>query len=294
MDKLKQNPRLLDGGRLYKTTSIMAQQHYRMTLEDVLDQYQCGLISATALLYYYLKIRLKPGWKVTLHQSEISQQLGISKASFYKGISRLKEKKLIDWEAPNGLVVSLGQNGDSLDRSETTLDKSETTLDKSETTLDRSETTLDKSETTLDRSETTLDRSETVTPSKTADSKASSGSPNSYQIFFNSLSDYEREKFFYFVREKIKEFPNPINDLAGWLARKNQAGQYRFNVYYGLFNGCKEDNSIKIDWENHPQRDEWIKQIKSGKPRFIALGGSSEEQPMRKAFADWAIANNRI
>ncbi len=252
----------------------MAQQHYRMTLEDVLYQYQCGLISSTALLYYYLKIRLKPGWKVSLHQREISQQLGISKAAFYKGISRLKEKKLIDWEAPNGLVVSLGQNRD---------------------TLDRSETPLDKMETVLDRSETPLDKMETMTPSKTADSKLCGSSPNSYQIFFNSLSDYEREKFFYFVREKIKDFSHPINDLEGWLARKNEAGQYRFNVYYALFtDGCKEDNSIKIDWEKYPQRDEWIKQIRSGKPRFIALGGSPEEQPMRKAFADWAIANNRI
>ena len=90
----------------------MKQQHYRMTLEEAIALNQCGLISSTALLYCYLRIRLAPGWKITLHQREISQQLGISKAAFYKGIQRLKDKKLIDWEAPNGVVVILGQIGD--------------------------------------------------------------------------------------------------------------------------------------------------------------------------------------
>jgi hypothetical protein len=90
----------------------MKQQHYRMTLEEAIALHQCGLISSTALLYCYLRIRLAPGWKITLHQREISQQLGISKAAFYKGIQRLKDKKLIDWEAPNGVVVILGQIGD--------------------------------------------------------------------------------------------------------------------------------------------------------------------------------------
>ena len=140
---------------------MMKQQHYRMTLEEAIALHQCGLISSTALLYCYLRIRLAPGWKITLHQREISQQLGISKAAFYKGIQRLKDKKLIDWEAPNGVVVILGQNGDSLDKSET----------------------VGQNRDSLDKSETSLDKSETLTPSKTLPVKASVVPPDSYQIF---------------------------------------------------------------------------------------------------------------
>jgi hypothetical protein len=147
---------------------MMKQQHYRMTLEEAIALHQCGLISSTALLYCYLRIRLAPGWKITLHQREISQQLGISKAAFYKGIQRLKDKKLIDWEAPNGVVVILGQNGDSLDKSET---------------VGQNRDSLDKSETSLDKSETSLDKMETLTPSKTLPVKASVVPPDSYQIF---------------------------------------------------------------------------------------------------------------
>ena len=179
----------------------MKQQHYRMTLEEAIALHQCGLISSTALLYCYLRIRLAPGWKITLHQREISQQLGISKAAFYKGTQRLKDKKLIDWEAPNGVVVILGQNGDSLDKSET----------------------VGQNRDSLDKSETSLDKMETLTPSKTLPVKASVVPPDSYQIFIKSLSDTAREKFFNFVREKVKDFNPPIHDIEAWLAGKNGA-----------------------------------------------------------------------
>jgi len=174
-------------------------QHYRMTQADAIAQYQDGLISATALIYYYLKIKLAPDWKMTLHQRSVCKELGISKAAFYKGIQRLKDKGLIDWEAPNGVVVSFVQSEETCDQSKTveqstnacdqseTVEQNEDSLDKSETcwtdqrlvgqigdSLDKSETcwtnrrlvgqigdSLDRSETPLDKSETPLDKSET-------------------------------------------------------------------------------------------------------------------------------------
>lgn len=174
-------------------------QHYRMTQADAIAQYKDGLISSMALIYYYLKIKLAPDWKMTLHQRSVCKELGISKAAFYKGIQRLKDKGLIDWEAPNGVVVSFVQSEDTCDQSKTveqstnacdqseTVEQNEDSLDKSETcwtdqrlvgqigdSLDKSEThwtdqrlvgqigdSLDKSETPLDKSETPLDRSET-------------------------------------------------------------------------------------------------------------------------------------
>jgi hypothetical protein len=250
---------------------MMKQQHYRMTLEEAIALHQCGLISSTALLYCYLRIRLAPGWKITLHQREISQQLGISKAAFYKGIQRLKDKKLIDWEAPNGVVVILGQNGDSLDKSET---------------VGQNRDSLDKSETSLDKSETSLDKSETLTPSKTLPVKASVVPPDSYQIFIKSLSDTAREKFFNFVREKVKDFNPPIHDIEAWLASKNGVGKERSRVYYEMFQSELQER----DWENHSKREEWIAEIRQGKGRFVAQGGP----PARKAFADWAITNNLV
>ncbi|MFM7788098.1 MAG: hypothetical protein ACKO90_08025, partial [Microcystis panniformis] len=215
-----------------------------------------------------LRIRLAPGWKITLHQREISQQLGISKAAFYKGIQRLKDKKLIDWEAPNGVVVILVQNGDSLDKSET----------------------VGQNRDSLDKSETSLDKMETLTPSKTLPVKASVVPSDYYQIFIKSLSDTAREKFFNFVREKVKDFNPPIHDIEAWLAGTNGAGKERSRVYYEMF----QSEVGEADWENHPKREEWIAEIRQGKGRFVAQGGPPEKWETRKAFADWAITNNLV
>jgi len=120
-------------------------QHYRMTQADAIAQYKDGLISATALIYYYLKIKLAPDWKMTLHQRSVCKELGISKAAFYKGIQRLKDKGLIDWEAPNGVVVSFVQSEDTCDQSKT-VERSTDACDQSET-VEQNEDSLDKSET---------------------------------------------------------------------------------------------------------------------------------------------------
>jgi hypothetical protein len=225
-----------------------------------------------------------------LSQREISQQLGISKAAFYKGIQRLKDKKLIDWEAPNGLVVSLGQIGDSLDKLET--------VGQIGDSLDKLETPLDKLETPLDKLETPLDKLETLTPSNPPSVKASSPSSNSYQIFFDSLSDLAREKFLNFVREKTAHFSQPINDLEAWLAGVNGAGQARFRVYYAMFQSeVGEGVAPTQDWESHPKWSEAIAAMRRGVPRFLVLGQPGCEdidKSTRQAMVDYAEANQLI
>jgi len=135
-----------------------------------------------------------------------------------------------------------------------------------------------------------LDKMETLTPSKTLPVKASVVPPDSYQIFIKSLSDTAREKFFNFVREKVKDFNPPIHDIEAWLAGKNGAGKERSRVYYDMF----QSEVGEADWENHPKREEWIAEIRQGKGRFVAQGGPPEEWETRKAFADWAITNNLV
>jgi hypothetical protein len=48
------------------------------------------------------------------------------------------------------------------------------------------------------------------------------------------------------------------------------------------------------DWANHPLKDKWLAEMRLGIPRFVAMGGPDEEQPIRRKFADWARANNLI
>ena len=226
----------------------MTQQFYKLTLSSAIALYQNGLISATALVYLYILIKLKPGWKLTLQQRPTCSELGIQKTAFYKAISRLKEQGLIDWEAPNGLVVSLPQSAENIPQN-----------------------------------------AENKSP-KPLPAKASVVPPDSYQIFIKSLSDTAREKFFNFVREKVKDFNPPIHDIEAWLASKNGVGKERSRVYYEMFQSELQER----DWENHSKREEWIAEIRQGKGRFVAQGGPPEEWETRKAFADWAITNNLV
>jgi hypothetical protein len=214
-------------------------QHYRMTLNDALDHYQKGWITATALLYYYLKIRLKKGWKVTLHQREIKKQLGIPKTSFYRAIENLGKEGLINWEAPNGLVVELADDNE-IDGNEETPPPSSSQQDElieshewnsSPTNGTGSPTNGTGSPTNGTGSPT----NGTKTLDKPSPSKNSSDSSNSYQTFINSLSDSERENFLSFVEEKTKNLSQPINDIEAWLASKNQAGLNRWEVYHEKF-----------------------------------------------------------
>ncbi len=73
----------------------MTQQYYRLKLTEAIALYKHGLLSTSGLLYFFLRIRLAPGWKMTLHQREISEKLGISKSQFYRAINKLSASGLI-------------------------------------------------------------------------------------------------------------------------------------------------------------------------------------------------------
>lgn len=268
-------------------------QFYKLKLEEAIALHQQGLLSTSGLLYFFLRIRLAPGWKMTLHQREISEKLGISKSQFYRAINKLSASGFIDWDAPNGLVVTLGGSYD--ERNSVT--SSETLVRQSQLSCSQRNLVTD-SATGVTMNATGVTMNATPTPPKATTNKASSPSPDSYQIFIKSLSDSTREKFLNFVKEKIKDWTKPINDVEGWLAGLNQAGQFRWQVYYTMFQSeVGEAVAPSQDWENHPQWQQAIAAMRTGVPRFIVLGqpGCEDlEKSTRQAMADYAEANNLI
>ena len=244
----------------------MTQQFYKLTLSEAIAHYNQGDITAKGLVHFYILIKGKPGWKIKLAHKEVCAELGISKAAFYNAISRLKVEGSINWEAPKGVRVSINASVCECGQQSRIMD---------------SESTIVDSE-----------------ASKPASSKADSYPSDSYQIFSKSLSDSARESFLNFVREKIRDFPKPINDLEGWLAGLNQAGQYRFRVYYEMFQSeVGEGVAPSADWESHPKWQQALAAMRTGVPRFIVLGEPGCEdidKPTRQAMADYAEAKNLI
>jgi hypothetical protein len=259
-----------------------SQQHYRLTLESAIAQYQKGWITATALLYYYFKIRLAPGWKITLHQREIRGKLGIPKTSFYRAIENLSQEGLINWESPNGIVVSLPPTG----------------LIPTDGTKSHLWDSIPTNGTLSPIDGTLSPTDGTKTPAKPLPGKASSPSSDSYQILINSLSDSARENFLTFVKEKVKHFNPPINDLEAWLAGTNGAGKERFRVYYEMFQSeVGEAAAPSQEWEKHPLWEQALTAMGIGVPRFIVKGEPNCEDidpQTRRRMADYAKAKNLI
>ncbi|HEY9748566.1 MAG TPA: helix-turn-helix domain-containing protein [Allocoleopsis sp.] len=110
-----------------------------------------------------------------------------------------------------------------------------------------------------------------------------------YKDFIDSLSQDQREKFLEFGLKKARELPKPPTLPQKWVEQNCQE-------LYEQFKKTPEGKKFATtqDWANHPRRDEWIEQIRQGKPRFIAQGGPAEERETRRLFADWAEANNLI
>jgi Fe2+ or Zn2+ uptake regulation protein len=105
-----------------------------------------------------------------------------------------------------------------------------------------------------------------------------------YSDFKDSLSESEREKFFNFVKEEIKDFKPQIKDLEAWLASKNQAGQNRWEVYYNNFLASlkkqSEDSQKRaIDKKYQQAWKAWQEELK----QRSAL--SEEEEAQRESTA---------
>jgi hypothetical protein len=125
--------------------------------------------------------------------------------------------------------------------------------------------------------------------SKASPDQVSDNSPYSYQIFNNSLSDSEREKFLEFGLNKAAALPKPPTLPEKWIEKHHQE-------LYEQFKRSPEGKTVTsaLDWENHPKRDEWIAEIRIGRPRFVALGGPETERETRRQFAQWAEDNNLV
>jgi hypothetical protein len=134
-----------------------------------------------------------------------------------------------------------------------------------------------------------LDRSETSILFKPSYSNGYGDSPDFYQIFINSLSDSQREKFLEFGLKKAASLPKPPTLPEKWVEKHHQE-------LYEQFKQTPEGQKVapSQDWANHPKREEWIAEIRIGRPRFIALGGPPEEKEIRKQFAKWACDNKLV
>ncbi|TVP63417.1 MAG: hypothetical protein EA343_08165 [Nodularia sp. (in: Bacteria)] len=250
------------------------EQHYRLTLSDAIAKYQGGDLTAKGLVHFYILIRCKPGWKIRLEHQKVCKELGIQKTAFYNAISRLREEGSINWEAPQGILVSL-----SISES-------------------FRECGMDSASAETESAIAEYESASAETESAIADSKSPDALDNgqfgdypdllttSYQLFINSLSENERENFLDFGKKKAAELKNPPVQLPlKWIEKNFDELRSQWEKLRGVVRGSK--------WESDPRRQEWLDKIRSlGFAGFIFEDGNLDKQ--RKEFYQWANSHNLI
>ncbi|MGB5632242.1 MAG: hypothetical protein WBM44_27515 [Waterburya sp.] len=264
-------------------------QFYKLTLDRAIADYRDGLITATGLLRYYLKIRYAPGWKIRINPEEICSLLGFTKATFYKALGKLKKLGRAEIGKLNLIPLTLTEEEETDEKQDSP------TVDPQSPTV-YSESPTVESNSPTGKSSLQLENLTPPNPPKIkADSDSPDSSSNSYQLFSSSLSDSQRESFLGFCQQQAKELPKPPVLVKKWI-------QSNWEELRGLW--CKKspnvaylsDNISQQDWYNHPRFNRWKRRLECEyeAPYFITLlknGGTEEE---RRAFARWAIDNGVV
>lgn len=210
------------------------QQYYKLTLEEAIALYQAGDITAKGLVHFYILIKLKPGWKIRLEHKKICKELGIAKTAFYNAISRLKAEGAIDWEAPEGILVSISDSFRECGK---------------EFTSTESESATAESEFAIAELESATAESKSRLPAPGNDSD---DLPNSYQIFINSLTGSEREKFIDFGKKRASKLPEEPVLLEKWIEKN-------YSELWGQFQEIKARASSRGNLDSSEQLHPCIK-----------------------------------
>ncbi|MBR8832537.1 MAG: hypothetical protein DSM106950_00455 [Stigonema ocellatum SAG 48.90 = DSM 106950] len=266
---------------------MSSESFYPLTEKTLEKLYQANLTAAEWRLWTYLAVTDPWGdcYKDLPNTLTVMQKAGIKKSTFYAAIAKFQEFELFDFQ-DKGFAFRNLQG----------VPKVRNVVQKSGQHSEISEKCPKPRK--LIRKNGTLSKISEHKSSETLHSNNSSPPQTikTYTDFKKTLSDGERENFLNFVREKTKDFSPQINDIEGWLAKKNEAEQNRWEVYYDLFQKSQPElvqATQNAKWENHPQRDEWLEKIRTmGNFSFRTESGKLDND--RNEFWHWVVDNGLL
>ncbi len=278
-------------------------QFYKLTLDRAIADYRDGLITATGLLRYYLKIRYAPGWKIRLNPQEICSLLGFTKATFYKALAKLKQLGRAEIGKLNLIPLTLTEEEEAKEKQDSP------TVDTQSPTI-YSESPIKEKESPIGKSSLQLENSTPPKPPKTkANSDSPDSYPNSYQNFSASLSRSQRESFLKFCEQQASQLPKPPVLVKKWIQHNWEELVANWQKKFRDVVSLETDNTQK-DWRNHPKFEEWLGYVRINYGGFCATNtldcrdvngngevyhfGTPEDRKERRAFAAWARANKLV
>jgi hypothetical protein len=255
------------------------EQFYKLTLADAIAKYQSGDLTAKGLIHFYILIRCRADWKIRLEHQKVCKELGIRKSAFYNAISRLRSEGSIEWEAPQGILVSISPAFRECGIDSTNAETQSTNAETQSTNAETQSIIVECQSTNV----------ESKSPKPSSD-KGCGDSPDllldSYQIFISSLSEGERESFLEFGKKKASQLPKLPELPLKWIESHFRELRSQWDKQNGVVRSSK-------NWESDPRRQEWLDKIRSlGFAAFIYEDGGLNKE--RKEFYEWANSKNLI
>ncbi|PSF31762.1 hypothetical protein C7H19_22315 [Aphanothece hegewaldii CCALA 016] len=179
---------------------------------------------------------------------EIATKIGASPETVEKDMRKLKklglyEYRITAWQGHNLSAAKAREESERLKNKKTTTTSTAKIktlqavgLNKPQESLNNPSESLNKPQKSLNNLSESLNKPPEIAESiENTEVLASPQTIQTYLDFKKTLSEDERERFFYFVKQEVKNFREPIKDLEAWLASKNAAGQNRWEVYYKMY-----------------------------------------------------------
>ncbi|MBD2666687.1 hypothetical protein [Richelia sinica] len=207
------------------------------------------------------------------------QECEISKATFYRALAKFQELEIFDFQ-DTGFSIRNLYGVSSL--------KNEKQFSDLKQDSQICESSL-KNEKQFSKMRSNSQKCENQ-HSKHSCNKASRPSQTiqTYQTYTDSLSKDERESFEKLCFERARGLPNPPVLPQKWI-------EANFEELRSLWESSrkKASKSKAAEWENHPQREEWLEKIRQLGP----AGFQAEDMPnqkLRREFYQWATENHLI
>ena len=206
-------------------------QFAKTTLEEAINEYRLGFLTATGLVRYWIKITMAYGWEKRIKPKDICDELGVSKSAFYKAIAQLKVLGYINFEV-HGEMTIINSEPDSILNNIPTNANTENCprLEKTVHDCGQLSTIMDSQSTIVENDSTIMDSQSTIVENETpkpALSKHSGSSPDLYQIYFKFIPSLLQETgegeselicFFEWMDEHLwPTFDTPVKHPDRWL-----------------------------------------------------------------------------
>ncbi len=202
-------------------------------------------------LYLWLKTNDPFGGKlIEADTHKIAKDLGISRRTVQRALVKLREHNFIDLVINKFKYQMKSKSVFGNDDSSNIEDKSEVATPMSSDDTEIVSATPGSSRRHPCRLNDT--KIAQTTPLSPSSSETQSGTEfknpkinKTYIDFIQTLSESERESFLKFVKEKIRNLSQPVNDVEAWLASQTKINQNRWEVYYQKYQEEKKGSSIK-------------------------------------------------